>query len=221
MDCGQQIFSKWDINILYAKEKLFLPVIFWSCMTGLELRNPLNSLLFIISLFVTIYSISIVLCKTMWKLFYEHYGYRVGTKSVFYREIRKGSIQKEHGLHLWRWKDIQNVERHTGKWQKRVRERAIKQCGMLGKSSWAWLSMGPEEGRVRDGVVGEAGVNSWEGIDMVQLSATSTLYLFLLFYFITMRLMKTSQSHLLIRAINFPTVIWEKKAIIYNENKSW
>lgn len=99
------------------------------------------------------------------------------------------------------------MERHTGKRQKRVRGRAIKQHGLLGKSSSAWLSMGPEEGRVGDGAVGEAGVNSWKGIDMVQLSSTSTLYLFLLFYFITMRLMKPSQSHLLIRALDFPPVI--------------
>lgn len=78
--------------------------------------------------------------------------------------------------------------------------------------------MEPGEGRVRDGTVGEAGVSSWKGIDMVQLSSTSTLYLFLLFYFINMRLMKPSQSHLLTRVIDFPPVIWEKKSKISNEN---
>lgn len=67
--------------------------------------------------------------------------------------------------------------------EKKVRKRALEQCSMLGKSSSAWLSMGHEEGTVRHGAVREAGVHFWKGIYMVQLSSTSTFYLFFVVMF--------------------------------------
>lgn len=63
--------------------------------------------------------------------------------------------------------------------EKEVRGRALKQDGMLEKSSSIWLRMAVKKKGMRDGADGEVGVRYWKSeYDMVQLRSTSTLHLF-------------------------------------------
>ena len=79
---------------------------------------------------------------------------------------------------------------------------------------------GREEGRVRDGAVSGAGGKSWKGADMVRVAQHQLYTSFLFLCVIDIRLKKISQSHLLVRVVAFPLMIWEKRTIIGNKNKS-
>lgn len=139
------------------------------CITGLRVKK---SWFFVFHCFiVTIYSIFI------WKLLYGHFGYRVGTKSIFYREIRKGSIEMGNGMHLWKWEGTQNV--NVGKNGILCREKGARKSykGNPVQYGWAWGVRKWEGGAVKDGAVRKGGVRLWKGIDMVQLTSTSILCL--------------------------------------------
>lgn len=161
------------------------------CITGLRVKK---SWFFVFHCFiVTIYSIFI------WKLLYGHFGYRVGTKSIFYREIRKGSIEMGNGMHLWKWEGTQNV--NVGKNGILCREKGARKSykGNPVQYGWAWgvrkWGGGSERWSCKEGK-SQIMEGNWHGSINLNINFMST---FLMFCFIDMRLEKISQSHLFIR----------------------